>query len=208
MRFRLGAIPGNPEFKPEETGWTPLKEPGPYLMQIMAMPVAVVVGGLAAGLWLSLRPGSFSRYYIGSPGADPRAAMWLPVVIAVVCVAIIPVHELLHAVVHPRWGLSRSSVIGLWPSRGLFYAHYEAELRRDRFVLILLAPLLGISVLPFLGCVFCRIDSEWLAMASILNALLSCGDVLGVLIVVFQVPRKATVCNQGWRTWWKIPVAA
>jgi hypothetical protein len=31
---------------------------------------------------------------------------------------------------------------------------------------------------------------------------LACGDLLGVLLIVSQIPREATIKNQSWRTYW------
>jgi hypothetical protein len=32
----------------------------------------------------------------------------------------------------------------------------------------------------------------------------ACGDFVGFALILFQVPRAATVRNQGWRTYWKL----
>jgi len=46
-------------------------------------------------------------------------------------------------------------------------------------------------------------SAGWVAFISSFNALLACGDVLGVALLLFQIPANATVRNQGWRTYWK-----
>jgi hypothetical protein len=51
--------------------------------------------------------------------------------------ALVVVHELIHAMVHPHGGKSDTTILGLWPSRLLFYAHYDGELTRYRFIAIL-----------------------------------------------------------------------
>ena len=53
MKFRLGKIPPNPDFHPEQEGWRPLREPGPIVMQLVGLPIGVavvVVLGAAAAL--------------------------------------------------------------------------------------------------------------------------------------------------------------
>ncbi len=40
---------------------------------------------------------------------------------------------------------------------------------------------------------------------SILNALLSGGDILGVTLILFQITHDGVVKNQGWRTYWRPP---
>ena len=37
------------------------------------------------------------------------------------------IHELIHASLHPEHGRSHSSILGFWPSRLLFYAHFDGQ---------------------------------------------------------------------------------
>ena len=118
-------------------------------------------------------------------------------------VVIIPVHELIHAVVHPRSGCSADSILGFWPSRMLFYAHYAGELSRTRFVTILLTPFFVISFVPLVACAITGRSSGLLALGSALNALCACGDIFAAVLLLSQIPANARVRNQGWRTYWK-----
>ena len=83
------------------------------------------------------------------------------------------------------------------------YAHYEGELSRNRFVAILLLPIIILSLLPMLLAIGLQSASYAWAFASSLNALFACVDVFGAAMVLCQVPRGATLRNQGWRTYWK-----
>jgi hypothetical protein len=131
---------------------------------------------------------------------------WLPLGVLLSIPLLIAVHELLHAAVHPQGGRSPATVIGAWPSRLLFYAHYCGPLSRDRFLAVLLMPLVVITLLP-LGIA----ASGWLPPAAVAvlawfscwNALFACGDLVGFALIACQVPRRALVQNQGWRTFWK-----
>lgn len=190
MRFHLGAIPETPEFLPDSS-WKPLREPTPWVMQLLALPVGIVACIVVGFLWFFLIP--LRDISLDSPG-----------MVLIAFVAIIPIHELIHAAVHPHSGLSANSILGLWPSRMLFYAHYVGELSRGRFIAILLMPLLIISIVPLFACAIAGRSSALLAFTSTLNALFACGDMLGVGLLLFQVPSDATVRNQGWKTFWKI----
>src|SRR6185503_13338146 len=106
---------------------------------------------------------------------------------------------------HPGSGDSADSVLGFWPSRLLFYAHYVGELTRARFIAILLMPLLIISFVPLVVCAIIGHSSGLLAFSSALNALCACGDIFGVGLLLFQIPSDARVRNQGWRTYWRDP---
>jgi hypothetical protein len=190
MQFHLGAVPDSPDFSPDDS-WKPLREPGPIRMQILAFPLGVATCAAVAALWFYLTP------VTSAPFAPPT------LLLGAILVSI-PVHELIHASVHPQFGRSHSSVLGLWPSRLLFYAHYSGELSRNRFIAILVMPLVLISVVPLLVSALIGHAPVVLAFVSVFNALCACGDAFGICLLLFQVPSAATVRNQGWRTYWTI----
>ena len=189
MKFHCGAVPDAPDFSPD-AAWRPLREPSPWVMQLFAIPLGIVACIVVALLWRFLTP--FRDVSFNSPG-----------ILVIFLVAIIPIHELLHAAAHPRGGVSASSILGCWPSRGLFYAHYLGELSRERFIAILLMPFLVISFAPWLVCAILSRSPALLVFISMVNALFACGDIFAVGLLLFQVPSGATVRNKGWRTFWK-----
>jgi hypothetical protein len=73
---------------------------------------------------------------------------------------------------------------------------------RNRFIAILIAPFVVLSVMPLIGCAIVGITHPLPVTGSIVNAFLACGDLLGVLLIVSQIPREATIQNQSWRTYW------
>jgi hypothetical protein len=190
MRFHLGSIPETQEFLPDSS-WRPLREPTPWAMQFLALPLGIVACITVGVLWVFLTP--LMDISLDSLG-----------MLLIAFIVIIPIHELIHAAVHPRSGFSAHSILGFWPSRLLFYAHYVGELSRGRFIAILLMPLLVISVAPLFACAIAGHSSALLAFTSTLNALFACGDMFGIGLLLFQVPSDATVRNQGWKTFWKI----
>jgi len=190
MRFHFGSIPETPDFVPEAP-WKPLKEPSPMMLQWVALPVALMSGGIVGSLWAWLTPAS-------RLAEEPALGAW----ILAAFVWLIPVHEAIHALVHPGRGLSDRTCIGLWLSRGLFYAHCHGPMSRDRFIAILIAPFMVLSILPLTGCALIGDVHVLPVTGSIVNALLACGDLLGVMLLLWQVPRHATIQNQSWRTYW------
>ena len=190
MRFHLGAVPTSPDFAPD-VSWKPLREPSPWLAQFIALPIGVVTAALVAVLWFAITPLRDDQF--------PSSLLMFLLLYA----GILVVHELIHAAVHPLAGRSEYSIIGFWPSRMVAYAHYDGELSRNRFIAILLMPLLVLSVLPLIVAAALQSASGWVAFVSFFNALLACVDLLGAGVVLFQIPVHAIVRNQGWRTYWR-----
>ena len=190
MRFHFGAIPTSPDFTPDAS-WKSVREPRPWLVQFIALPIGIVTAALMAVLWLTITPFRIATFTL------------TPVSFLIFALGIAVVHELAHAVVHPAAGCSPQSIIGFWPKCGAFYAHYDGELSRNRFLTIALMPWFVITILPLLVSAALQIASGWLAFISSFNALIACGDVLAAGLVLLQIPANATVRNQGWRTYWR-----
>ena len=137
MRLHYGAIPENQDFNPEAEGWLNVHEPGPIAIQFIAFPVAIILLFIWAVCIFSFQP-----YYLFSQVAK------IDIGFLVIFILFFPLHEFLHALVHPNWGLSSNIIIGLWLSKGLFYAHYEGVMSRNRLLLDLVMPFILLGVLP------------------------------------------------------------
>jgi hypothetical protein len=171
--------------------WKPMREPRPWLIQFIALPIGIVTAALIAVLWLTITPLRLATFTL------------TPVAFLISVVGTVVVHELAHAVVHPAAGCSPHSILGFWPKCGAFYAHYDGELSRNRFLVIGLMPLFVITILPLLVAAALQVASGWLAFISSFNALIACGDVLAAGAVLLQIPANAILRNQGWRTYWR-----
>lgn len=192
MRFHFGKIPDATDFSPEEN-WTSLKEPSPWLAQFLAMPIGFALAALFIFLWLYFTPVAINNSF----GALNFILIGIPVTVIV--------HELIHALIHPNNGCSDNTICGYWPSKMIFYAHYDGILSKQRFIAILAVPFIFISILPLLLCIFFGMFSFFLMFVSVFNALCSCVDLLGVIIIFFQVPSAAITRNNAWKTYYRLP---
>lgn len=190
MRFHYGPIPSSPDFVPD-ADWKALREPSPWVLQLFMLPVGVGMGLWFLYLWLVFTP----LGPIALTDSWPR----LLLVVAGLVIA----HEMIHVSLHPEAGFSRRSIVGFWPSRALFYAHFDGAMSRNRFLCVLLAPFVVLSLAPLAVSATIQVGSGWAAFVSAFNALASCGDLLGVGLLLAQVPSKAIVRNQGWYTYWQ-----
>ena len=191
LRFHLGAIPSSRDFTPDPL-WKPLRAPSPWLEKLVMLPSGIVTGGVVAILWLAITPLQIQ---------DVTSTMSLPAFLASFA-GIVVVHELLHVAVHPMSGRSPHSILGFGPSIG-FYGHYSGEMTRNRFVAILLMPLVVISLVPLLVVAVAKVPSGWVAFVSAFNAFCAGTDALLAALVLFQVPAPALVRQHGWRTYWR-----
>jgi hypothetical protein len=206
MRFHLGPIPESFDFHPAEEGWTPLREPSALVFSLAGGVVGLALGVAAIAMW-SLVPGfSFEFRVSGGPGESMLLALGLILAKGLLGVALlIVVHELLHAAVFPGSVFSRGTVIGAWPSRGLFYAGYDGAMSRNRWLLVYAMPSLVLTFGILIVEAIFHTGWGWLPAWSVLNAFFAGGDALGALTIAWQVPVGAQVRNQGWSTWWQVP---
>lgn len=202
MKLHYGAVPENPDFDPQADGWSSIREPGPFLLQILAIPVALVTLALLGGLFaLAFPPGSS----VGSPPSI-SFSLWT---LAFILIFLIPVHEMIHAFCTPQMGFTDHTLIGIWPAKLLFYAYYDGPMSRSRFLITFLGPFVILSLLPIAGIALGRwypLPNEvafHLMLLSFLNGAAASGDLIGFVLVLFQIPSTATVRNFGWRTFWK-----
>lgn len=207
MRLHLGAPPQSADFHPEQDGWTKLREPSPIWFQLAAAPIAIATAAALGLAWSRLTPMSSSGFSIMIDGRSGATSGWLAGIVLMATIggcflALVAVHELLHALAMPDYGLSRHTLIGVWPSRLLFYAAHLAPMPRNQFIRVFAVPFLVLSLLPLLGCSLLRIGPAAVVVISVINGACACGDLLGIAMIVWQVPRHALVQNQGWQTWW------
>jgi hypothetical protein len=196
MRLHFGKVPEEAEFEPLRDGWTPLKEPkSVWITQLLALPVAFVLVLAVAILWWLTNPVTSLTLTITTGSLH-----WLLIGMSVVIVA----HESLHLIVHPGLGTSKASIAGFWPSKLIFYAHYEGAVSRNRFLAILSTPFIVLSIIPIIVSSVFRIWPPWLIAVSLVNAFSACVDILGIFIVLCQVPSKGLIRNKGWRSFWRV----
>lgn len=193
MRWEWGSIPETPGFEPARDGcWRPLEEPDLERFKAIAVVTMTVslLPLLAMWWWAADRAGA-------NPWGPSMAwaALSLPLLVVM--------HELVHMAAHPGAGGRDETVLGGILRQGLFFAMYLGEMSRERLLWILAAPLLTLTVLPWLVCMAMREYSPYWAAISVINGVSACGDITAIFLVLRGAPRGAVVRNQGWQTWWR-----
>jgi Putative zincin peptidase len=198
MRFKLGAPPESPDFQPEAEGWTLLRQPNPFVLQVVAVPVAALVAGVLGAAWYFLTP------LAATPVTFAPRQILVPALVGLVgLLLVVAVHELLHGAGHPGWGFSPATVLGFWPTRLLFYAAYRDVISRNRYLWVGALPFVVLSVAPLLAAALLPVNPIPLFLVSMVNGLCACGDCIIFALIFRQVPRDALIREQGWAVWWK-----
>lgn len=188
MKFILGQMPKDKSFSPGEDGWTFLKEPRPSILFLIAVLLAVFFGLGTALLWVALTPIKLSQLNL------------VYSLLAVPC--IIPLHELGHALVLPVKKGGHRTFFGFWPARLTFYIYYTGPLSRTKYMTISIFPYVLLSILPILICALLQTTFCVIAYVSIGNSLLCGLDFATFLIILWRVPAKSVLRQQGYDTWW------
>lgn len=199
MKFIISdRLPENSEFMPEQENWNSLKEPKNIFSSLfLSLPIGIAAAGLifllARLLGLNTELDYRTKIFI----FDIKALLFLSIIL------VIPIHELIHALFFPE-SLSSSKVLfGYIPKAMTFYAYYDGEIKKSRFIISLLAPVVVISFIPLLLLFAINFDAPFIIYISALNALLSCADILGAIIILCQVPNGTVIKNKGIKSYWK-----
>lgn len=198
MKLRIGPLPEDPGFTPEDGGWVRLREPSFGLLVLVAIPLSIVltVGTMWAwGIVMEAR------------GLDTEfgGVVTLTTVLAIMAggVALLLAHELLHAIALPGGVLSPATTLGLWPKALTPYVHYDGEMSRNRHLLVGLTPFLSLSIAPIVVGLLLAWAPPWVVAVGAFNAFGSSADVIGAALVAAQAPRAAVVRDRGTETWWR-----
>jgi hypothetical protein len=182
-------IPENEAFRPIEEGWKAVKEPKSV---VVTMLISLPIGLLMSSIVIFIA-------YMNGIESDIKPNISLVIALLI----IIPIHELIHALVFPEPINSDKVIFGLLPKVGAFYAHYEGEMKKIRFLITLLAPFIVITIIPLIFLCVTGIDMPFVIKISAVNALCASADVFGFFTILFQLPKNSVVRNKGIKTYWK-----
>ena len=109
------------------------------------------------------------------------------------------VHEIIHALFYPA-----DAVKEIWKSKeqGAYFVYCEKEIRKERFIIMCLAPMFILGIIPFIIWLILPnyIPMPYNLAVSItfwLVTIVAMGDVANVYHVIKEVPKGANVFNYG-----------
>jgi hypothetical protein len=202
MRFCIGKVATNPDFHPEQGDWRRLREPNFVAFYALALPVAAAT---FVALTIAISSvGDESAKIVIKPGDVTPGRVAVAIVLVILSFfGALAIHEFVHLLAHPQLGLSDDSVIGVWPTRGVAYAHYDGEITRNRFLFVIALPFILLSIVPVIFFHLTGHVVMWLAVLALFNGIGSCFDLLVIVILLTQLPSKSVLRNSGWDTYWR-----
>jgi hypothetical protein len=194
MRIAFGPVPLSATLREPEVGWTLLRELPPARFSTIASVLGLPLVALAI-LVLGAARGEVRTLFSDHPAALAGFVATL--------LALVPVHEAVHAVAYFQDLRSAKMIAGVWPRRGMCYVLYDAPLPRNRVLLMSAAPFLVLTVAPLCAAPWLHGTTQPLVLfLAILHAAICTGDFLVFARIAHQVPRDAWVQNNGWQTYW------
>ncbi len=121
---------------------------------------------------------------------------WIVFPVLIVCIFI---HEFLHLIWHPGWGLSEQSSVNIWPQKLQFGVYYDGFMARSRWLVMRLSPLVGLTLLPTVFLLLAHFYSlnfflrQFIVLLILVNSLGSGSDLLASIIVFRQVPSQREI---------------
>lgn len=181
-----------------KNNWIPMKEPknitSAILLSIPLMIVAVIITIGVINIFSSISLGDF-----GLNSDAISITINLGSVFGVILLLIL--HELLHLIFIPNIIKSEKTYMGITLFGGFVIT--EEEISKSRYIIITMAPFIIISIIfPLILSAFGLLTTT-LKFFIILNAMASSVDLLNFLLILKQVPKNATLKNNGPNTYWK-----
>jgi hypothetical protein len=115
-------------------------------------------------------------------------------------------HELAHALIF-TCGRSRGLRVECAWQKYRPHLRYHGAVSRSRYIAVLMAPLVLVSLLPIAVSVVLSLRAGDVMLISLLNALVSGGDAIAAAFVLLQVPANAIVQRRGDCVIWKAVAA-
>ncbi len=156
--------------------WRTLRQPDEELALVLAIPIGASLATAMIVLWI-----------LATPWTNIIVDEWSLLVAFGVAVA---AHEIAHALAFP-WSPGRPWIaLECSPTALALHAGYDDELSRDRMLLVQGAPLVLVSLVPLALSAAFGMAPPFVALVTLLNALISGADVLSMLLVLGQVPPR------------------
>ena len=184
-----------------QKGWRILKEPSSLSRTIaLSIPISLILMLIAIGYLVMLFPETMN--IINSDGFSMEITINLNMILYIVgLLAYTFLHEMIHALMIPNVFRSEKTY---WGMNGCFgFVYSEEEVKRSRFVLISIMPLLVLTFAVPLVLKIAGISPWYILLLCVINAGGACVDIFNLILIIKQVPSSGMVLSNGMRTLYK-----
>ena len=184
-----------------QKGWNILKEPSSLSKTIaLSIPVSVVLMAIAIGYLMLLFPEKLDMANVDGFSMEITININLiPYIVGLLAYTFL--HEMIHALMIPNVFRSEKTY---WGMNGCFgFVYSEEEVKRSRFVLISIMPLLVLTFAVPLVLKIAGISPWYILLLCVINAGGACVDIFNLILIIKQVPSSGMVLSNGMRTLYK-----
>jgi hypothetical protein len=179
--------------------WKKLREPSSFIYSLLySIPVMAVNGAIA---YLVIKPfyDPFLRV-VDNPSINIAINIYT-LKYVLIFFLFIGIHELIHAIFIPNFVQSKETYWGIRIYGG--FVGTTQKLSKGNFMLISIAPFMILSItLPLIYGLMGLINGFWFFIF-IFNAMASSVDILSLILVLIQVPKKSKIINNGYETYYQ-----
>ncbi|MGY0695046.1 DUF3267 domain-containing protein [Virgibacillus sp. FSP13] len=176
-----------------------MKEPKKFInVVLMSIPLMILNALIAIGIINTFSTMSLNEFGL----ASDSISITINLVVIIWIFLLIVIHELLHLAFIPNFIKSQKTFIGLTLFGG--YVLTEEEISKSRYILVTMAPFVIISILVPITLSLLGILTPTFKALILVNAMASSVDILNLILLLTQVPKKAILINNGTKTYWKI----
>lgn len=198
IQNRMPKTDGRTHLNLVENEWFPMNEPKSLGMAILlSIPLMILNAFITISVINIFSTISLNEFGLTSDSIsitlNLSAVIWIFLLLVI--------HELFHLMFIPDFIKSHNTFIGLTYFGG--YVLTEEEISKSRYILVTVAPFVIISILlPIILSLLGTITSTFKALI-LVNSMASSVDMLILILLLTQVPKKAVLINNGTKTYWK-----
>ena len=187
MQFVREPLVGSSPY-PYDVAWRQVHEIGADVGTVLALVTGAVLCMATFVLWIVAVP------------FNPIRVDYATLMVATAMV--LAFHELAHAMTFTCGRARGLRVECVW-QKYRPHLRYHGAVSRSRYIAVLVAPIVAVSIAPIVASAMLSLHSGDLVLISLLNALVSGGDVLAAGLVLLQVPANAVVQRRGECVIWR-----
>ncbi|MDC3414708.1 DUF3267 domain-containing protein [Aquibacillus sp. 3ASR75-11] len=183
-----------------ENDWIPIKEPKSVgTAVLLSIPFMVLNTFITVGVIDIFSSVSLNKF--GLDLTSDSLSITINLVVIIWLFLLIVIHELIHLVFIPNFIKSKKTFIGLTLFGG--YVITEEKISKSRYILVTISPFVIISVfLPIILSLF-GILTPTFKILILVNSMASSVDILNLIHLLVQIPKRANLISNGNKTYWK-----